>query len=340
MNRRMFLLGVPGAAAGCFRGRSRRLNVYNWSDYISREAVATFEREFDAEVRYATYESVEEMLAKAMTGNSGWDVVFPSNSYVEPMRQMGLLAKLDPVKLPAIQNLDTRFQAPPWDPMLEWSIPYMHGATGIVYATEGPAPTAWADLWTGKYRNRMTMLDDPAEVFGSCLERLHDSVNATAPEQLEAAKSLAIQQKPLLRAYINAEVRDQLIAGDVLAAQSWSITAQQAIEQSTHLAFVYPAEGFPLYCDTAAILSESKHKELALEFLNFLLRPNVAAATATEMRTATTNAAAHKLLPKIDRQNLTLYPDEDILQRGEWFRAIPAKAQRLRDRLWTEVKAA
>ena len=153
-------------------------------------------------------------------------------------------------------------------------------------------------------------------------------------------KILAVQQKPLLRAYINAEVRDQLIAGDVLAAQSWSITAQQAIEQSAHLAFVYPAEGFPLYCDTAAILSESKHRELALEFLNFLLRPDVAAATATEMRTATTNAAAHKLLPKIDRQNLTLYPDEDILQRGEWFRAIPAKAQRLRDRLWTEVKAA
>ena len=340
MTRRLFLLAVAGVANGCYRQRTRRLNVYNWSDYISSDAVVNFEREFHAKVRYATYESAEEMLAKAMTGNSGWDVVFPSNSYVQPMRDMGLLARLDRRTLPNLQNLERRFQSPPWDPSLEWSVPYMHGATGIVYSTEAKRASAWSDLWTDRYQGRMTMLDDPAEVLGTCLKRLNKSVNATAADELEAAKNLAIQQKPLLRAYINAEVRDQLIAGDVLAAQSWSITAQQAIDQSPHLAFAYPIEGFPLYCDTAAILRESRHIELALEFVNYLLRSDVAAATAREMRTATVNAAARNLLPERDRQNITLYPTEDILARGEWFAAMPPGAQRIRDRLWTEIKSA
>lgn len=340
MNRRVFLLGISGATAGCMRGESRRLNVYNWSDYVARETIPNFEREFGVRVRYGTYEVAEEMLAKAMTGNSGWDVVFPSNSFVVPMREMDLLAPLDHRRLPNLRNLETRFQSPPWDSVLQWSVPYMHGATGIVYSTRAPAPTGWSDLWTDQYQRRMTMLDDSAEVLGACLKRLGDSVNSINPQRLEAAKQLAVQQKPLLRAYLNAEVRDQLIAGDVLAAQSWSITAQQAIEQSDHLAFVYPAEGFPLYCDSAAILRESNRVDLAHMFLNYLLRPDVAAQIAVEMRTATVNGAARRLLPLKDRGNQTLYPSAEPLNRGEWFKAMPAAAQKLRDRLWTEVKSA
>jgi spermidine/putrescine-binding protein len=340
LNRRIFLLGVSGSLAGCTRSLSRRLNVYNWSDYIAHNTIPDFEREFGVRIRYGTYEVTEEMLAKVMTGNSGWDVAFPSNSFVVPMREMRLLAPLDHHLLPNLPNLDERFQSPPWDPQLGYSIPYMHGATGIAYSTQAAQARAWADLWTNRYQGRVTMLDDSAEVLGACLKRLKDSVNATAAAQLEAATRLAIEQKPLLRAYINAEVRDQLVAGDVLAAQAWSITAQQAIEQGGHLAFAYPQEGFPLYCDSSVILEESKRKDLAHQFLNYLLRPEVAAAIAFEMRTATANAAARRKLPARDRDNTTLYPTAAILSGGEWFREMPATAQRLRDRLWTEIKSA
>lgn len=340
MNRRVFLLGIPGAAAGCMRGESRHLNVYNWSDYIARDTIPNFEREYGVRVRYGTYEVAEEMLAKVMTGNSGWDVAFPSNSFVGPMREMRLLSALDHQRLPNLRNLEVRFQSPPWDMDLGWSVPYMHGSTGIVYSTEAYTPRGWSDLWTNQYYGRMTMLDDSAEVLGACLRRLGDSVNSTDPKQLMAAERLAVEQKPLLRAYLNAEVRDQLIAGDVLVAQSWSITAQQAIDQSHRLAFVYPVEGFPLYCDSAVILRESGRVDLAHTFINYLLRADVASRIAAEMRTATVNGAARRLLPAKDRDNPTLYPPPESLARGEWFKAMPAAAQRLRDRLWTEVKSA
>jgi spermidine/putrescine-binding protein len=267
MNRRTFLLGAGMASlAGCARDKRPRLNVYNWSAYVAPDTISSFENEFGVQVRYATYESNEEMLAKVLTGNSGWDVVFPTYNRVQPMRDYGLLEPLRHEWLPGLANLDPRFRAPEWDPELRWAMPYMWFATGIVYNRRlQPAPSGWADLW------------DPA---------------------------------------------------------------QQAIDAAPTLAFVYPAEGFPFYCDCAVILRESSRSRLAHQFLDYLLRPKVSAAIADFTRTATANGAAHELLPPATRNNPTLYPTQDIYRKGEWPRTLPPSAQRLRDRIWTEIKSA
>ncbi len=89
MKRRGFL-GGSAAFIGC--GRSRlRLNVFNWSDYIAPDTISNFERETRIEVRYGTYEGGPELLAKVMTGNSGWDVIFPPSEFIQAMVQMNLL---------------------------------------------------------------------------------------------------------------------------------------------------------------------------------------------------------------------------------------------------------
>jgi spermidine/putrescine transport system substrate-binding protein len=340
VNRRTFFLGLSGLA-GCTLDRRPRLNVYNWSDYVAAETIPDFEREFGVRVRYATYESNEEMLAKVFTGNSGWDVVFPTYTRLEPMRQNGLLAPLNHEWLPNLPNLGNGFGAPVWDPQLGWGMPYMWLSTGIVYNRSlQPPPARWADLWDPRLRGRLTMLDDPEDMIGACLKKLGFPFSTTSPAQLLRAKQEAIAQKPLLRAYLNAEVRDQLVSGDVVAAQLWSTTAQQAIDAAPSLAFAYPAEGFPFYCDCAVILRESRRQRLAHEFLNYLLRPQVSARIAQSTRTATANAAAQALLPAATRNNPTLYPPAEIVQRGEWPRTNPPAVQRLIDRLWTEIKSA
>jgi spermidine/putrescine transport system substrate-binding protein len=217
----------------------------------------------------------------------------------------------------------------------------MHSATGILYSADAtPAPLTWAALWSDSYRHRATMLDDPAEVFAACLKRGGYSINSTNPTELKASRDLAEQQKPLLRAYLNEEVKDQVVAGDVLIAQMWAQVAAQAQESSPKLKFAYPQEGFALYADVSSILRESEHVDLAYEFLNYLLRPQVAAAVATELRAGTTNGAARSLLSSELRQNPTLFPAPEIMARGEWFRPLPQAAQRLRDRYWTEIKSS
>ncbi len=339
MNRRHFLFGLAGAA-GCARDPRPRLNVFNWSAYVAPETIPDFEREFGVRVRYGTYESNEEMFAKVLSGNSGWDVVFPTNSYIRPMLEYGLLAPLRHEWLRHLDRLDAPFQSPSWDPKLAWCVPYMWGATGILYNRSLPRISRWADLWADHLSGRLTMLDDPAEVLGACLLKLGYPLNSADPGELRQAQREAIAQKRLLRAYLNAEVRDQLVAGDVLAAQLWATTSQQAIDASRELEFVYPEEGFALYADNAVILRESGRQELAHRFIDYLLRPSVAARAAEYSRTATVNAEARSLLPEALRTSPALYPPPEILQRGQWFEPMPAAAQRLRDRLWTEIKSA
>jgi spermidine/putrescine transport system substrate-binding protein len=340
VRRRVFLAGGAVVAA-C--GRSGpRLNVYNWSDYIGPRTIPDFEAESGARIRYGTYESVQEMLAKVMAGNSGWDVVFPSAEFVGPMREMGLLAELRHSWLPNLDALDAPFHSPPWDPDLRWSIPYMHGTTGIVYQrTLVPEPRRWADLWDPRLAGRITMLDDSVEVFAACLKMLGYSVNSADPDELRRAQREAVSQKRLLRAYLNVEARDQVVAGDIAAAQAWAVTAAQAMDAAPgRLAYALPSEGFGRYADNMAILRESRRPELAHRFLNYLLRPDVASAIVQATHTATANAQALALLPEATRSHPVLYPPAEILARGEWFAPQPLASQRLRDRLWTEIKSA
>jgi spermidine/putrescine transport system substrate-binding protein len=338
MKRRTFLLGAAGAA--CSRGP--RLNVYNWSDYVAPDTISNFERETGIFVRYGTYESNEEMQAKVMSGNSGWDMVFPSAEFVQPMREMGLLAPLRTELLPNLDALDVTFRRPPWDSELRWSVPYMWGVTGIAYqASLNPPPCAWRDLWDPRLGGKITMLDDPMEVLGACLRLLGYSLNSNDPGQLRQAQREAIAQKRLLRAYLNAEVRDQLVAGDVAAAQAWAVTAGQAIQAAPgKLGFSFPSEGYARFADTMVILRESRRTEAAHRFINYLLRPEVSARIVIAVQTATANGAARALLPPNLRDNRVLYPLPETLARSEWFEPHPAASQRLRDRLWTEIKSA
>ncbi len=334
MKRRAFLIGAAGAAA-C--SRRPRLNVYNWSDYVAPETIPNFEREFGIEVRYGTYENNQEMLAKVMSGNSGWDIVFPSNDFIGPMRQMGLLATLRTGLLPNLDNLDADFRHPPWDPRLQWSVPYMWGVTGIAYQSRlDPAPRRWRDLWDPRLAGKITMLDDPSDVLGAALKMLGYSMNSGDPAELDRAKRELIAQKRLLRAYVNAEVRDQLVAGDVAAAQAWAVTAAQAIQTAPgKLAFAFPAEGFARFADTMAILRESRRQEAAHRFIDYMLRQDVAERIVMAEQTATANGKSRAL-----RENQVLYPPAEILARAEWEEAFSAETSRLRNRVWTEIKSA
>jgi spermidine/putrescine transport system substrate-binding protein len=340
MNRRTVFLMALAGASGCYRASKPRLNIFNWSSYVAEDTIPNFEREFGVNVRYAVYESMEQMLARVMTGNSGWDVVFPTHYLIGPMRDMGLLAALDRKRLPNAMHLAPEFQRPAWDPELAWSVPYMWTGTGIVHHRTAGEADSWNALWSPAWKGRMTMLDDPVDVFAACLQKLGKSMNTDSEADLRLAAREAIAQKKLLRAYLNAEVRDQLVAGDVLAAQLWSTTAQQAIDGSKDLQFVFPRERFALYVDNSAILRESKRKELAHEFVNYLLRPKVAADIAIQARTACANGEARKLLPPEIRDNPTLFPPAEVMARGEWAGTPSLAIQRLRDRLWTEIKSS
>lgn len=340
MRRRTFLLGLAGLA-GCTGDTRPRLNVFNWSEYIAPETISGFEREFSVRVHYGIYESNEELLAKVFSGNSGWDVAFPSHYFLKPMQENDLLANLESVRLPNLKHLSAAMQSPGWDPGLDWGVPYLLGAAGVIHQRSVPAlESSWDLLWRPGLAGKITMLDDPADTIGAALLKLGYPLNSITPTILAEAKAALIEQKRVLRAYLNSEARQQLVAGDLMASHFWTTTSLLAMEDSSALRFYYPREGYARYADCAVILKESARQELAHEFLNYLLRPDVAAANTEAALTTPANASARQLLAAELQTNSTLFPDDETASRGQWFEALPPEAQRLRDRIWTEVKAA
>lgn len=258
------------------------------------------------------------------------------------MARRGLLAELDPARLPGLANLDEPFRNSPWDPGNRYSVPYLWGVSGFVYNRRKfpRAPASWASLWDPALRGKITMLDDPAEVLGVCLKKLGHSINSVDPRELAAAQAEALRQKPLVRAYINAEVKPQLVAGDVAAAQLWNGDAWQAIAENPDLQYCYPEEGVAVFADVAVILKDARNRDAAYRWIDYLLRPEVAASIAGETLFATPNARGRERLAAAVRDNPDIYPPPERLARAEWFTEIPPQGQELRDRIWTEIKAA
>ena len=275
-----------------------------------------------------------------LTGNCGWDVVFPTNHHVGALREYGLLAPLRHDLLKNLDNLDERFAKPEWDPSLAVSVPYMSTGCGIVFNRRQASIRRWADLWDPKLQGRMTMLDSQDDVLGASLVKLGYAWNSTDERQLRAAQKEAIAQKKHLRAYLNAEVRDQMVAGDVLAAQMWTTTMLPVMPDAPHLDFVYPEEGFVSYAESAVILRESKRGELAHRFIDYLLRPEVAADCVRTQYSGPVLKGVRERLPEKIRNHPLLFPDAATLARSVWLATMPPAVQRLRDRLWTEIKSA
>jgi spermidine/putrescine transport system substrate-binding protein len=139
---------------------------------------------------------------------------------------------------------------------------------------------------------------------------------------------------------LNAEVRDQVVAGDVLAAQMWTTTMMPVMADAPQLEFAYPAEGFVRYAESAVILRESPRAEAAHRFIDFLLQPEVAAACVIQEKTGPVLSGVRDLLPPNLRDQPLLFPGPAVLERAVWLKTMPPAAQRLRDRLWTEIKSA
>jgi spermidine/putrescine-binding protein len=311
-----------------------RLAIYNWSDYVAEDTIPGFEREYGVEVTYDTYESNEEMLAKLQAGAAGYDVVFPTGYIIEAMIGGGLLAPIRRELLTNWDNLSPIFLDPPFDPGNAHSVPYLWGVTGIAWRTdrvEAP-PASWSVFHDARWDGKMTLLDDARDVIAAFLKLNGFSINSTVPAELEAAKRDAIEAGTHVRAYVSAPVKGQLVSGDVWIAQLWDGDTRQAAAEEPAVAFALAGEGAPIYADAMVIPRSAPHKRAAHAFLDYVLRPDVAAAISDATGYGTANAAARPNDPKP-------YPSAEELARLEFARDL-GEGTRLWDRIWTEIKAS
>jgi spermidine/putrescine transport system substrate-binding protein len=317
----------------------KTLHYFTWSDYVGPELLAEFERRHGVHVVVDTFSSNEELLAKLQGGATGYDVTVPSDFMAAIMIQQGLVAQLDSTMLPNAATLEDHLQHLPFDPTQRFAIPYLWGTVGIGYdsAVVSTPPDSWAVLWDARYRGKISMLNDQREVFGAVLRSMGASMNTKDPALIEAAKARLLVQKPLVKAYASEHYDQLLASGDVVLAHGWGGPVARAMLDRPSIRYVVPKEGGTLWADCLVVLKSSPRKELATQFINYLLEPQVAARTAERLLFASANKAARPFVPSRILDNPAIYPPLDLLPRLEWMTDVGA-ALRMYDRAWTELK--
>lgn len=333
------LLLTPVALARSRTTGTRELNLYLWSNYLAPQTIAAFEARTGARINLDVYDSAEALLSKMLAGNPGYDVICPPTYTLAPLIRARVLAELDHDRLPHLSGAAADFVNQAWDPGNRYSVPYLWGVTGIASdARVVPTPESWNALRDPKWRGRILMLDDAREAvaFGALL--LGADPNTRDPALLARIREILAAQKPLVRAYDSASFDDAVLSGEVLLAQAWSGQIAKIMKEAPWVRFTIPKEGAMLFVDNLAIPANAPHRDLALEFIDFVMEPEVAAEISVTTGYSTPSAAGRALLPQALRENRAMFPAEADMKRLRAFEDLGTAAA-LHDRLWTEVKS-
>ena len=319
------------------------VNVYVWGGEIPKSVIQQFEHETGIKVNFSTYDSNETMYAKLKASRKTvYDVIQPSGYYVERMKKQGMLDKLNHSKLPNLHYLNPVFAQNDFDEGSQYSVPLIWGLTGIFYNDSWVSvpPLSWSDLWHKRWRNKLIMLDDAREIFSIALMGLGYPPNDSDPEHIRAAYHRLLQLVPNIKLFASESIQAIIIDEDAVAGSVWNGDAYKARKENQHIHFVYPQEGFVIWVDCLAIPTDAPHPEEALAFINFMLRPNIAAKIGLEAGHAITNEQGVGLLPKSIRTNPTIYPPKERLKKGSFQRDVGDKTIALYNHYWELLKLA
>ena len=318
------------------------VNVYTWAEEIPSSVIRQFEKETGITVHYTTYESNEAMYAKLRARKkSGYDLIEPSSYYAERMRHQNMIEKLDRTKLPNFKNIDPFFLNQAYDPQSQYSVPFIWGVTGLflnkAYFSKHQA-IQWSDLLDKQYANQLIFLDDAREVFSIALRMLGYSINDKNPEHIKQAYFKLKELLPNIRLFNSDAVISILIDEDATIGMAWNGDLFKAQQENNKLQFVFPKDGFEIWVDNFAILKDAPHRENAYQFLNFLMRPDIAKTVSLNINYATANLAARNLMPPDIKDNPVLYPSYAILRHGEFETDIGDPAFSLFEKYWEQLK--
>jgi putrescine transport system substrate-binding protein len=334
------------------------LNVYNWSDYIAEDTIANFEERTGIKVNYDVFDSNEVVEAKLLAGNTGYDIVVPSASFLERQIQAGVFRKLDRAALTNYGNLDIDIMArvARHDPDNAHAVPYMWGTTGIGYneamveeAVADAPVDSWAMLFDPEVVSKLsscgvTLLDAPTEVFSAALVYLGKNPSSEDLDDLKAAEELLAKIRPYIRYIHSSQQINDLANGEICVAMGWSgdmmIAADRASEadNGVEISYSIPKEGTIIWFDMLAIPADAPHPQNAHLFINYLLEPEVIAAVSNYVYYANPNAAATELVEAEIIEDPGIYPTAEVKAKLFPDLAHSSRFTRVQTRAWTRFK--
>jgi putrescine transport system substrate-binding protein len=344
----------PGAAAQ----EEKVLHVFNWSDYIAEDTVPNFEKQTGIKVTYDVFDSNDVLETRLLAGNSGFDVVVPSASFLERQIKAGVFQKLDKSQIPNLKNMDPDImnRVGLHDPNNEYAVPYLWGTTGIGYNEDkikkilGDArPDSWNYIYDPKLAAKfkecgLSLLDAPDEILKTVLAWMGRDPNSQQEEDLKAAEAKLMPIRPFIRKIHSSQYIDDLANGDLCIAVGWSGDILQARDraaeagQGVKIKYAIPKEGTIVWFDMLAIPADAKHPKNAHAFINYLMEPQVAANNSNFVNYANGNAASFPMVSDEVKSDPGVYPTPEVKAKLFPSLAYGEDFQRLMNRMWTKFQ--
>ena len=346
-------------AAGVAHAQERVVNVYNWSDYIDPATLEAFTEETGIEVVYDTYDNNEIVETKLLAGRSGYDIVVPSGPFTQRLVAAGVFAPLDKAQIPNLENAWPQIadRLALYDPGNAHAVNYMWGTTGIGInvdeVRERLGPDANLETWdlvfdpetAAKLQDcGIHVLDAPEDLFPTALNYLGLDPDSKDAADLERAADLLAGVSEYVLKFHSSEYINALANGDICVAVGYSgdvLQAQARAEEADNgveVAYIVPDEGALLWFDSFSIPADAPNKDEAHAFIDFMMRPEIAAQNVNYVAYASGNLAAKEFIDEAVLGNPGIYPSDATIERLFTNTAYDARAQRLVTRAWTRVK--
>lgn len=285
----LFLLPVSGLA------EEKVLNILSWEGYVDADTLYNFEQETGIKVIWSPMDSIDSMLLKvAEGGGSEYDLILSSDYSLDILRQQGLLEKLDNSKLSNYANIDESFLNQKYDPQNEYVIPYVAGATLIVYDPSRVSfeITGYEDLWNEELVDSVAVLENARVICGMVLKTMGKSMNETDPEVLAQMKEKMMPLYKNIRSFGDQESYVGITTGEVAVSYTFASFAHLILQDHPEFKVVYPKEGLGFGIDGFVIPAGAKNIDNAHIFLDYLMRPEIAAHNAEYQGYMCVNKAA------------------------------------------------
>lgn len=344
-------LAVAAAAFAAPAFAQDKLRLITWADYVPADVVAQFKKETGIDVEI-TLSNNEEMISKLRaTGGAGFDLAQPSQDRITgPQQEFGIYKPMDLAKIKSELFIPAMLDATKKNTTLAgkvYGLPHIWGTDGLVVNTQTAKMADYADLCKADYKGKTAVrLKRPtllafAFAAGKDPFALYGDPKAYAALMDDVGKTLAACKGNLRFFWDN---KDQLLngmrTGEIVGAMMWDTGGWKLNNEKPEIKFIAPKSGAMGWIDTFALPAKGRNDAAAYAWINFNMRPEIAAKVAASAGNFTASQGADKFMDaKLKAQFAESFP-EAALKNVRWYPAVPAGIEEIEGKVLDRVKAA
>lgn len=356
------VLALSLFTAASVSAEERTVRIYNWIEYLPPDVLKDFQKETGIRPIYDVFDSVETLESKLLTGNSGYDVVFPSSSNIGKLITAGAFEPLDRSKLVNWQHLDPSFMTSleaVGDKGNRFTVPYLWGTTLIGYnvdkvkAALGPnvQMNSWDVIFKPENLSKLSscgvgFLDAGNEILPIALHYRGLPPNSQNRDDYKKAAEALKAIRPYITYFNSSRYGMDLANNDICVAVGWSggvaiaRKLADAAGKGVKVAMALPKEGAPMWSDVMAIPTKAPHPEEAHAFINYILRPDVIARISNVIGYPNPNKDATELVSPEIRNDPNMYISGEARRSLFALEPVSNATERVRTRVWTSIKTS